>query len=257
MSNNKTKVIFENYDGVELREWLRDEENRKKIKDMRILYVVKANIDKKLFKFGIGGNKGDGEGGGENAYGRLHQYVNYYGVSNKDDKCKGIKLYMIIGNKYNKDIKPEDSAVAIKEKYLINQLKGDTDKVGSRGNERVNTNIRTLFRLIQNNANKTDEDIELERRKSERNKQAKLTTSDKVLEVTGHDTPKKGKGKTLFRTRWSRPYILTEKDKKGKKLKETKVFTTDEFYHNLIDFKGGEDAVTEYIESNDDSKFNI
>lgn len=68
MSNNKTKVIFENYDGVELREWLRDEENRKKIKDMRILYVVKANIDKKLFKFGIGGNKGDGEGGGENDF---------------------------------------------------------------------------------------------------------------------------------------------------------------------------------------------
>lgn len=255
MSNNKTKVIFENYDGVELREWLRD--NREKIKDKRILYVVKANIDKNLFKFGIGGNKGDGEGGGENAYGRLLQYVNYYGVSNKDDKCKGIKLYLIIGNKYNKDVQPENSAVFRKEKYLIKQLEDDRDDENSRGKERVNTNIRTLFRLIQNNANKTDEDIELERRKSERNKQAKLTTSDKVLEVTAHDTPRKGRGKTLFRTRWSRPYILTEKDKKGKTLKETKVFTTDEFYHNLIDFKGGADAVHKYIESKDDSKFNI
>ena len=49
MSNNKTKVIFENYDGVELRDWLR--ENRGKIKDKRILYLVKANIDKNLFKF--------------------------------------------------------------------------------------------------------------------------------------------------------------------------------------------------------------
>ena len=74
-TSNKVQTLYENYDGIELSPWLKVESNRDKLKNMRILYVVRANMDKSLIKFGIGGV----EHGGTSAYGRLLQYVNYYG----------------------------------------------------------------------------------------------------------------------------------------------------------------------------------
>ena len=61
------------------------------------------------------------------------------------------------------------------------------------------------------------------------------------MKVTSHATPKTGKGKTVYRVHWSRPYILTERvrGKDGRLVtKEKKVFTTDETYKNLMRWKG-------------------
>ena len=52
---NKVKIVYENYDGIELAEWLRKETNRRSLDNKRILYVVRANIDQSLIKFGVGG----------------------------------------------------------------------------------------------------------------------------------------------------------------------------------------------------------
>ena len=101
--------------------------------------------------------------------------------------------------------------------------------MSGRGTERVTTNIRKLFNLIFQTSNKMNEDIEMERRKTEHLEQANITSEDQVMKVTAHITPETGAGKTLYRTHWSRrPCVLTEKvrDKDGRLvMKEKKVFT--------------------------------
>ena len=106
--SNKAKTIYENYDGIELKQWLdgyyvnkdgKKESNRRLLDNKRILYVVRANIDQSLIKFGIGGV----EHGGTSAFGRLLQYINYYGEKGEFD-CLGIKLFLIIANEYNPNV---------------------------------------------------------------------------------------------------------------------------------------------------------
>ena len=125
----------------------------------------------------------------------------------------------------------------------------------------MTTNMRKLFGLIKQSGNQTDEDIEIKRRKTERLEQANITSDDQVMKVTAHVTPKTGKGKTLFRTHWSRPYILTEKvrDKNTGRMvtKEKKVSTTDESYSNLINFRDGKEKADEYMASKPRAKFNL
>ena len=250
--SNKVKKLYENLDGIELAQWLSSESNRRSLDNKRILYVVRANIDNSLIKFGVGGV----EHGGTSAFGRLLQYINYYGEGGEFD-CKGIKLFLIMANHYNPNVEGKDSAIFRKEKFLKAQLRGDT--MSGRGTERVNTNMRKLFNLIFQTSNKTDEDIEVERRKTERLKQAEVTSEDQVMKVTSHVTPKTGTGKTLYRVNWSRPYILTEKvrDKDGKMVtREKKVFTTNETYKNLINFRDGKEKADEYKAKHPRAKYN-
>ena len=251
--SNKVKIVYENKDGIELKQWLDKEANRRMLDNKRILYVVRANIDSSLIKFGIGGV----EHGGTSAFGRLLQYVNYYGEAGEFD-CMGIKLFLIVSNEYNPNVEGKNSAIFRKEKFLKSQLKGDT--MSGRGTERVTTNMRKLFGLIKQTGNKTDEDIEIERRKTERLEQANITSEDQVMKVSAHATPKTGSGKTVFRTHWSRPYILTEKvrGKDGRlTTKEKKVSTTDETYKNLINFRDGKEQADKYIAKHPRAKFNL
>ena len=248
--SNKVKTLYESQDGIELKQWLDVQANRRLLDNKRILYVVRANIDNSLIKFGIGGV----EHGGTSAFGRLLQYINYYGEGGEFD-CKGIKLFLIVANEYNPNVDGKNSAIFRKEKFLKAQLKGDT--MSGRGTERVTTNIRKLFNLIFQTSNKTDEDIEIERRKTERLEQANVTSEDQVMKVTAHVTPK-GKGKTVYRTHWSRPYILTEKVREnGRMVTKTKeVFTTDETYKNLITFLDGKEKADEYKAKHPRAKYN-
>jgi len=250
--SNKVKTIYESNDGIELKQWLDKETNRRMLDNKRILYVVRANIDASLIKFGIGGV----EHGGTSAFGRLLQYINYYGEQGEFD-CKGIKLFLIVANEYNPNVEGKNSAIFRKEKFLKAQLKGDT--MSGRGTERVTTNIRKLFNLIRQSSNKTDEDIEVERRKTERLQQANVTSDDQVMRVSAHVTPKSGTGKTIYRTHWSRPYVLTERvrDKEGRlTTKQRKVFTTDETYKKLITFRDGKEKADAYKAAHPRAKFN-
>ena len=249
--SNKVKILFEDVQGTELKPWLDKEANRRMLDNKRILYVTRANLDNGLIKFGVGGV----ENGGTSAFGRMLQYINYYGEQGEFD-CKGIKLVLIVANEYNPNVEGKNSAIFRKEKFLKAQLRGDT--LSGRGTERVTTNIRKLFNLIKQSSNKTDEDIEVERRKTERLEQAKVTSEDQVMKVTAHVTPSKGKGKTLFRTHWSRPYVLTEKkrNKDGKLVTtEKKVWTTDEPYSKLITYRDGKEKTDSYIKAHPRARF--
>ena len=136
------------------------------------------------------------------------------------------------------------------------QLKGDT--VSGRGTERVTTNLQKLFTLILQKSNQADEDIELERRKTERIQQQELQPDDRVVKVTSHITPSKGTGKTEYRTHWNRPFILTERkpNKDGKlEVTEKKIFTNNQTYKQLIKFQDGKEAVDKYQASKPRAKF--
>ena len=253
--SNKAKTIYENFDGIELKQWLDGYYVNKDGEKERILYVVRANIDQSLIKFGV-------EHGGPSAFGRLLQYINYYGEKGEFD-CLGIKLFLIIANEYIIQMwKARISAIFRKEKFLKSQLKGDT--MSGRGTERVTTNIRKLFNLIKQSSNKTDEDIETERRKSDLLAQRNITTDDQVMKVTAHYT--KGKGMTTFLTHWSRPTITetyvkdkdgkNKRDASGKLMKKTvKDFTTRQTYKELINFRDGKEKADEYMEKHKRAKF--
>jgi len=115
--------------------------------------------------------------GGTSAFGRLLQYVNYYGEAGEFD-CKGIELFLMVANEYTPNVEGKNSAIFRKEKFLKAQLRGDS--MSGRGTERMTTNMRKLFNLIFQTSNKTD-DIELQRRKTERLKQAEITSEDHEL----------------------------------------------------------------------------
>ena len=113
--SNKVKTLYESQDGIELKQWLDVQSNRRMLDNKRILYVVRANIDNSLIKFGIGGV----EHGGTSAFGRLLQYINYYGEGGEFD-CKGIKLFLIVANEYNPNVDGKNSAIFRKENVLWN-----------------------------------------------------------------------------------------------------------------------------------------
>ena len=268
--SNKVKILYENKEGQELAQWLQSMSqhpdykgttNRKMLDDKRILYCVRANMDNSLIKFGIGGV----EHGRTSAFGRLLQYINYYGEGGEFD-CLGIKIFLIAANQYNPNVDGKNSAIFRKEKFLKAQLKGDT--LSGRGTERVTTNIRKLFGLIKQASNKTDEDIEIERRKSDLLAQRNITSEDQVMKVTAHETPKTGKGMTKFIVHWSRPAIVKEyiKDKDGKNKRDAKGklmtrtvkdFTTRQTYKELVNFRDGKEKVDEYMENHRRAKFNL
>ena len=155
--------IFKDDNGVDLAQWLKN--NPHKLDNKRILYVVKANLDENIYKFGIGGLQG-----GTGAYGRLLQYVNYYGSSkenkpndevtkltnkNKDNECLGIKLYLIVGNEYShnpyadgKFAASKNSLVARKELYLKKLVKAKGAGEKGRGRERTSMSYNELVRNI-------------------------------------------------------------------------------------------------------------
>jgi hypothetical protein len=240
---NKVQLLYKNPQGIELAQWLSSKSNRDMLTNKRILYVVRANIDHSLIKFGIGGV----EHGGTSAFGRLLQYVNYYGEAGEFD-CNGIKLFLIVANEYNANVEGKNSAIFRKEKFLKAQLKGDT--VSGRGTERVTTNLKKVFELIMRTSNKTDEDIEVERRKQDRLKQLEIQVTDRVVEVYGHETPK-GAGKTKYFVKWSRPFI----DRDATTGKETKIFTNQESYKNLIKFQDGKEEADKYKASKPRANF--
>jgi len=218
---------------------------------MRCLYVLKANRDD-MFKFGIAGLDG-----GTSAYGRLLQYVNFYGKQTDFNQCSGVQLLYLVGTKYNKNVETANSWVFKKEKYIkdhfkIDRINDENGLYAGRGRERLEStkaNLNKIIRLINDTSNKTFDDVETERRKSERIKQSDLVESDHVVKITDHYTAPTGKSKTRYRVHWNRPYIITEKkrtDKGGIETTRKSVSTTDETAKKIMTYTGGHEALALY-----------
>ena len=223
--------------------------------DMKVLYVVKPNADT-MVKFGIAGHK-EGKG---SAWGRLFQYVNQHGVQSDLNQCSGVQLLYLVGNKYNPNVEATDSFVHKKEKYIIDHFKFERQdkKYLGRGRERVfEDNISKLIRLINDTSNKSWDDVETERRKSERLQQSVLNDTDKVVKITSHKTETTGTSKTYYRVHWNRPYVITKKQRtrSGEHESKKEIFTTDEPAKKILNFNGGKEALDAYHKSHPKATF--
>jgi len=263
MSANKMTVLYDyraNIKGrtrskkdttLELGPWLDIEINKRKLYNTRCFYIVKPNSEN-IVKFGIGGLEGRAS-----AWGRLHQYINEYGYSEDLNPCAGIKLLYLAATIYNPNVETTSSAVYRKE-LACKQYFRDT-AIKGRGFERIFLErIDELFKIVDDKSNKSFEDIELERRQSERLAQANLTPEDKVIKIISHDTKGgKSQAKTQYKTQWSRPYKLTEKKKVNGKIETTEqlVDTTFETANKLIGFLDGAKALEVYHILHPDAKF--
>lgn len=227
---------------VDLDSWLQDKNNQESIYNMRCFYIIKPNADD-IVKFGIAGLDG-----GKGAYGRLRQYINEYGTASDLNVCSGVRLLYLAGNKYNSRVETTNSIIYQKELACKDYFR-DT-AIRGRGFERIlQSRLDELFKIVDDTSNKLFVDVETERRKSERLKQAEVTDEDKIIRIISHDTKGgKSKAKTKYLVEWSRPYILTEKKRVQGKIETTvkEVNTTYESYKHLILFEGGDKAYNIY-----------
>ena len=174
------------------------DENKARLKNMRLLYVIKANVDgnKPIYKIGIGGvNNGYGAG-------RLRDYIHNYGPNNPNNKCAGATLYYLGGTKFNKNepIHSINTRVAKIELFVKREMKEKGLVVAGRGDERFNTKLRPLLCLI-NAKQETTSELQERIRKSQR----VLRRDDKVLEVVEtRNTGGKNTRLTQYKLKWSR-----------------------------------------------------
>jgi hypothetical protein len=229
--------------------WLDEEKNQEDIYNYRLFYVLKSNADD-VVKFGIAGY----QGGKSGAWGRLHQYINEYGYSTDLNPCSGIKLLYLAGTVYNPTVIPTESAVYMKEKACKDYFRATAIK--GRGYERIlKERLDELFKIIDNKSNKSWEDIEKDRRKTARLKQANITAEDAVLAILKHETAGgKSRERTKYLVQWSRAYVLLdETDVKADNLIETD--TTWETAYRIITFLDGSRALDVYKALHPDAKF--
>ena len=246
---------------IELGPWLDQFENKKAIYNYRLFYVLKPNAES-VVKFGIAGTEGS-----SGAYGRLHQYINTFGYATDLNRCLGIQMLYLAGNKYNKKVELTNSDVYKKElacKQYFRSPEINAHLTG-RGYERINLErISELFKIIDDPSNKTFGDVETERRIQQQRGQQQLEDTDKILRITGHETlGGKSKARTKYKCYWNRPAVLT-KEKLVKKKKagfESETVETIEdhetwqFYTEIIGMKGGNEAIEVYKILHPSSKF--
>ena len=153
--NNKFIELYKNVNGIELNTFLLENsklsaDDKYSLKNKRVFYVVKANIDRDtdVFKIGIS------ERGDSSAKGRLTDYVHFYGVSEKENKCLGVKLYLLLANVFNPDVEYRNAAV----RRLETKVKAKYKDKRERGDERINVPIRELFTYLEENRYITDDE---------------------------------------------------------------------------------------------------
>ena len=281
LGRTRSKTNTKTTNSVELGPWLDDFANKKKIYNLRLFYVLKPNAEE-VVKFGIAGTRGEA-----GAWGRLHQYINEYGYSSDLNRCTGVQMLYLAGNKYNPNVEITNSDVFKKERACKQYFRAPEVKAHliGRGFERINLDrIQELFDIIDDPSNKDFGDTETERRISERLAQQNLTADDYIVRITSHFT-KGGKSKamTQYTCYWNRPAVLTEKklvkklhvnprkdsdlrDAEIDKQRDAERFQTEEtsrtidhetkqFYKDIILFKGGSKAVEIYKTLHPTGKF--
>ena len=279
--SRKTRSALDVTNSVELGPWIDNFDNQKKMNDMRLFYVIKPNAEN-VVKFGVAGTNG-----GTGAFGRLRQYIHSYGYSDDLNRCRGVQLLYLAGNKYNPRVELVKSDVFKKELAAKRYFRAPEIKAHliGRGFERFDLDrLQELFDIIDDQSNKDFGDVETERRVSERLAQQNLTADDFIVKIIDHIT-KGGKSKamTQYLCYWNRPFVLTKKklikklnpnprkdadlkDLQADKEREAARFQTEEtaretihtnyqFYKDIILFKGGAKAMEIYKALHPNGKF--
>ena len=226
--DNKLKILYKNNKGIELDSFLN--RNRALLANKRIFYVIKANLDdKEVYKIGIS------ERGANAATARLLDYVYNYGVSEDDNKCKGVKLYLLLGNRYNPNVTEAQSAV----RKLETKAKAYLKDYRERGHERFSIKINDLLNyLIDEELIEEDDEIPIAR-KTPRVAEREEGARDSVKAITGHTVDRRGQLKFI---------VEFLKYKEGGKLvsQPNRKLTYDE----LVELRDGKGLVDAYVKAN-------
>ena len=230
--NNKFNVLYQNTEGIELDTWLR--KNGDSLKNKRIFYVVKARLDKEkdVYKIGIS------ERGSNSAFGRLADYVHFYGVTNKENECQGVKLYLLLSNVFNPDVANPDAAVRKLETKVIAEF---ADK-RVRGRERIDVSIQDLFKYLEDN--KFIVDNEIITRKTPRLLEKGQAANEAVKKIINHTKDRRGNLKFEISFMDGFKY-----DKNEKQIPFTRPNITLS-YDEIIEFPRGKTLLDEYIKNN-------
>jgi len=230
MTNNRFKIFYSSKKGTELNSWLL--ENKDKLKNQRIFYVVRAILDqeKEVYKIGIS-EKGD-----NSATSRLYDYVHFYGVTNKENKCQGVKLHLILANTYNPDVDEKHAAV----RQLETKVKAEFADRRERGNERIHCTIDELFDYLATITN--IEDVERKVRQTPRLLEKGQASNDAVDSIIRHEQ-KTRKGEVKYEVKFMKGFKYDKNDKQIPFQRENKFLTYDE----IIQLRHGKQKLDEYI----------
>ena len=147
------KKFYEDSKGIELLDYIQNIDNQRALRGYRTFYIIRAKMESKpIYKIGVTTS------GNDSFYSRAFSYINHYGVSQSSkSKCVGVKLFYLIGVKYNENVQPKDSFVFKLELKLKNKLRQYTDV--TRGNERFTMSISDLMKEVYEELPKIHETV--------------------------------------------------------------------------------------------------
>jgi len=229
------KVLLKSKRGCELKTWI--EKNKLRLSNHRIFYILKANLEQgDVYKIGIS-EKGD-----TSAYGRLNDYYNHMGKTDKDNKCLGVKLHLVIANLFNPSV--QNNKVRAIETKVIKHLKeaGAT----ARGRERFKISIDKLFETLDDlGIQKLGDEASDTLKRSPRILEKDIASADTVKAIISHT--KNRRGSILFEVSFYE-YRKYDKDQNSTVVKQDNRTLA---YKDLIQLRDGKKLVDEYIKKYD------
>tara|TARA_R110000787_G_scaffold1082_1_gene3963 strand:+ start:4537 stop:5394 length:858 start_codon:yes stop_codon:yes gene_type:complete len=242
--SNRFQVLLKDKNGIELDKWLRqksvvfkNKSNLESLQNMRIFYVVKAAFEKNtnVYKIGIS------ERGEHAAKGRLIDYVYSYGIADKNNTCKGVKIYLVLANYFNPDVTAANSYV----RKLETRVKESFKEARDRGAERINVPIQELFDYLEENNDLFQEDTEIVTRKTPRLQEKGQAARDAVKRIVEEKVDRSGNVK--YTVEFSSIAFKYDDDENQKLKKRTNETLT---YEQIIQLPRGKQLLDEYITKN-------
>jgi hypothetical protein len=241
--SNRFQVLLKSEKGIELDSWLRgksqvfkNQTNMESLDNMRIFYIVKAAFeeDTNVYKIGIS------ERGAHAAKGRLIDYVYSYGIADKSNPCKGVKIYLVLANYFNPDVEASNSYV----RKLETLVKAKFKEIRDRGAERLNIPIKELFEYLEETNQIFEGDTESETKKTPRLLEKGQAARDAVKSIIEEKTDRKGNVKYLVAfSDIAFKYNDNENQKQNKRPNE--VLT----YEQIIQLPRGKQLLDEFIKN--------
>ena len=239
--SNRFQVLLKDKEGVELDTWLRqkskvfpNQSNLESLDNMRIFYIVKAafEADTNVYKIGIS------ERGEHAAKGRLIDYTYYYGTADKKNECKGVKIYLVLANRFNPDVTIANSFVRKLETRVKDQFKEARD----RGAERLDVPIEELFEYLEETTNLDGDDTEKETRKTPRLLEKGQAARDAVKSILETVTDRRGNVK--YKVEFSEIAFKYNENENQKQSRRSDEILT---YEQIIQLPRGKQLLDEYI----------
>ena len=242
--SNRFQVLLRSEKGIELDTWLRgksqvfkNQTNMESLDNMRIFYIVKAAFeeDTDVYKIGIS------ERGGHSAKGRLIDYVYSYGIADKNNSCKGVKIYLVLANHFNPDVDAASSYV----RKLETLVKANFKEVRDRGAERLNVPLEKLFAYLEETNQLFEGDTESITKKTPRLLEKGQAARDAVKSIIEEKTDRKGIIKYLIEFS-DIAFKYDGNEKQGQNKRPNEVLT----YNEIVQLPRGKQLLDEFIEKN-------